>query len=72
MRENNHKQSAIFSDLTLAQRIPADHPAGQIRASADRALARMDAQPGQSLLHGKQRKITAQSKCGLPRAITIV
>ena len=34
----------MFSYLTLAQRIPSDHPARQIRALVDRALARMDAE----------------------------
>ena len=34
----------MFSYLTLAQRIPDDHPARQIRALVDRALARMDAE----------------------------
>ena len=34
----------MFSYLTLAQRIPADHPARQIRVLVDRALERMDAQ----------------------------
>ena len=34
----------MFSYLTLAQRIPADHPARQIRVLVDRALARMDAE----------------------------
>jgi transposase len=34
----------MFSYLTLAQRIPADHPARQIRVLVDRALQRMDAQ----------------------------
>ena len=33
----------MFSYLTLAQRIPADHPARQIRVLVDRALQRMDA-----------------------------
>ena len=33
-----------FSYLTLAQRIPADHPERQIRALVDLALARMDAE----------------------------
>ena len=42
MRGDDQKQAAMFSYLTLAQRIPADHPARQIRALADRALARMD------------------------------
>ena len=32
----------MFRYLTLAQRIPADHPARQIRDLADRALDRMD------------------------------
>ena len=32
----------MFSYLTLAQRIPMDHPARQIRALVDRALERMD------------------------------
>jgi len=34
----------MFSYLTLAQRIPMDHPARQIRALVDRALERMDAE----------------------------
>jgi transposase len=42
MRGDDQKQAAMFSYLTLAQRIPADHPARQIRALADRALERMD------------------------------
>lgn len=33
----------MFSYLTLAQRIPMDHPARQIRALVDRALERLDA-----------------------------
>jgi hypothetical protein len=44
MRGNNQKQAAMFSYLTLAQRIPMDHPAPQIRALVDRALERMDAE----------------------------
>jgi transposase len=42
MRGDDLKQSAMFSYLTLAQRIPADHPARQIRVLVDRALERMD------------------------------
>ena len=34
----------MFSYVTLQQRIPVDHPARQIRALADRALARLDAE----------------------------
>jgi len=34
----------MFSYLTLAQRVPMDHPARQIRALVDRALERMDAE----------------------------
>lgn len=44
MRGDDQKQSAMFSYLTLAQRIPADHPARQIRVLVDRALERMDAE----------------------------
>jgi transposase len=44
MRGNDPTQSAMFSYLTLAQRIPADHPARQIRALVDRALVRLDAE----------------------------
>jgi transposase len=43
MRGNDERQTAMYSYVTLAQRIPADHPARQIRALVDRALARMDA-----------------------------
>jgi transposase len=44
MRGDDNKQAAVFSYVTLAQRIPADHPARQIRVLVDRALQRMDAQ----------------------------
>jgi len=44
MRGDDQEQTAMFSYLTLAQRIPADHPARQIRVLVDRALARMDAE----------------------------
>ena len=44
MRGDDPKQAAMFSYLTLAQRIPADHPARQIRVLVDRALERMDAE----------------------------
>jgi transposase len=44
MRGDDQKQAAMFSYLTLAQRIPMDHPARQIRALADRALERMDSE----------------------------
>ena len=43
MRGDDQKQAAMFSYLTLAQRIPAEHPARQIRVLVDRALERMDA-----------------------------
>jgi len=43
MRGDDQKQAAMFSYLTLAQRIPADHPARQIRVLVDRALVRVDA-----------------------------
>jgi transposase len=42
MRGDDEKQTTMYSYVTLAQRIPADHPARQIRAMVDRALARMD------------------------------
>jgi len=44
MRGDDQKQAGMFSYLTLAQRIPADHPARQIRVLVDRALERMDAE----------------------------
>jgi transposase len=44
MRGDDQQQTAMFSYLTLAQRIPADHPVRQIRVLLDRALARMDAE----------------------------
>ena len=44
MRGDDEKQTAMYSYVTLAQRIPADHPARQIRALVDRALERMDAE----------------------------
>jgi hypothetical protein len=42
MRGDDQQQTAMFSYLTLAQRIPADHPVRQIRVLVDRSLARMD------------------------------
>jgi hypothetical protein len=42
MRGDDKQQATMFSYLTLAQRIPADHLARQIRVLVDRALARMD------------------------------
>jgi transposase len=44
MRGEDQKQAAMYSYVTLAQRIPADHPVRQIRVLVDRALERMDAQ----------------------------
>jgi transposase len=44
MRGEEQKQTAMYSYVTLAQRIPADHPARTIRAMVDRALERMDAE----------------------------
>jgi transposase len=43
MRGDDNRQTAIFSYVTLEQRIPADHPARRIRAMTDRGLERMDA-----------------------------
>jgi hypothetical protein len=37
MRGNDQKQAAMFSYLTLAQRIPADHPVRQILVLVERA-----------------------------------
>jgi transposase len=42
MRGEERKQAAMFSYVTPEQRIPADHPARQIRALVDRALAGLD------------------------------
>ena len=42
MRGEDLKQSAMFSYLTLSQRIPLDHPLRGIRGLADVALAAMD------------------------------
>jgi transposase len=44
MRGEDNKQAAVFSYVTLEQRIPSDHPMGQIGELVDRALTRMDAQ----------------------------
>ena len=44
MRGDDKQQAAMFSYVTLEQRIPADHPARQIRQMADRALQRLDAE----------------------------
>jgi transposase len=42
MRGEDEKQSAMFSYVTLEQRIPSDHPLRIIRGMTDRALGRMD------------------------------
>jgi len=44
MRGQDPEQAAMFSYLTLEQRIPADHPLRAIRALTDRALRRIDAE----------------------------
>ncbi len=44
MRGDDKQQAAMFSYVTLEQRIPLDHPARQIRTLADRALQRLDAE----------------------------
>ncbi len=41
MRGDDKQQSAIFSYVTMEQRIPADHPMRRIRAMVDRALKTM-------------------------------
>ncbi len=51
MRGDDEKQAEMYSYITLAQRIPADHPARQIRAMVDRALERMDAELEQLYSH---------------------
>jgi transposase len=43
MRGDDKQQAAMFSYVTMEQRIPADHPMRRIRAMADRALGKMDA-----------------------------
>ena len=44
MRGDDEKQTAMYSYVTLAQRIPADHPVRAIRELVDRALVRLDAE----------------------------
>jgi transposase len=44
MRGEEQKQVSMYSYVTLAQRIAADHPVRGIRDLVDRALARMDAE----------------------------
>lgn len=51
MRGEEQKQAAMFSYVTMEQRIPADHPARQIRSMVDRALERMDAEFEQMYSH---------------------
>ena len=43
MRGEDRKQTAMYSYVTLSRRIPDDHPARRIRALADAAFERMDA-----------------------------
>ena len=44
MRGGDEKQSAMFSYVSLEQRIPTDHPLRSIRLMTDRALERMSVQ----------------------------
>jgi transposase len=44
MRGEDEKQTAMYSYVTLSQRIAVDHPVRRIRAMVDRALERMDAE----------------------------
>ncbi len=66
MRGNDQQQAAMFSYITLAQRIPADHPARQIRALVDRALERMDAE-FEKLYSDTGRPSIARNGCCGPR-----
>lgn len=43
MRGEGQQQGAMFSYVTMEQRIPADHPIRRIRAMVDEALQQMDA-----------------------------
>jgi len=51
MRGDEQRQTAMYSYVTMAQRIPFDHPARQIRAMVDRALERMDGELEQLYSH---------------------
>src|ERR1700678_3390303 len=42
MRGEDGKQSAMYSYVSMEQRIPVEHPVRQIRVLVDRALSRMD------------------------------
>jgi transposase len=42
MRGDDKRQAAMFSYVTMEQRIPCDHPMRRVRAMADRALGKMD------------------------------
>ena len=42
MRGEGQHQGAMFSYVTMEQRIPADHPIRAIRAMVDEALRQMD------------------------------
>ncbi len=44
MRGDDQKQAAMLSYLTLAQRIPANHLARQVRVLVDRALVWLNAE----------------------------
>ena len=46
MRGDGAVQSAMFSYVTLEQRVAADHPLRPIRILVDRALERIDAEYG--------------------------
>lgn len=43
MRGDDKQQAAMFSYVTMEQRIPADHPMRRLRSMADRGLEAMDA-----------------------------
>jgi hypothetical protein len=56
----------MFSYLTLAQRIPKDHPARQSRALVDRELERMDAELEKLYFGAGCLSIAPSGCCGPP------
>jgi len=51
MRGDENKQALMYSYVTMAQRIPDDHPARAIPGDGGRALERMDAELEQLYSH---------------------
>ena len=57
MRGEAQQQGAMFSYVTMEQRIPADHPIRAIRAMVDEALGQINASLGPCIRNEAGRRL---------------